>query len=550
MFGFKLKNVLSASSTANGDDVLGMKQALNHLGEYDPPAYGMTPYPDTPMFDGMKAFQKKNGLTVDGFARPGGPTETKLNSRLVNGLNDSSMKRVADFVSDPKKSSRPMNWFQPAYIPGTGKEVTRPTVHFFKKAIQKADRVEPALRLGRAVGLGQVNRPQDVIGLKNALAWVGHYPVDKAHQQDATPDEDLHWGLMGFQQDYGLKTDGFSRPGGETEARLNDLISPLIKRASTTTSESHPDEPTTGANLPTQTGMSTDARTEDAKSGSVQVADASGYRPSGWQNPTKWALEEAGQQTQGAAEELVGDVKHAANEGGDRVRGGALDAAEGALRIGADAGRAAGLDNAADNLDHFLDGTGKDRTYSRDKARERPFIREAEHKNQERFVDGLLVDEKRRTTSNSDAQFNYRSDLLGMKDGDTIHLTPDGFANHQGSMENWDTIRGTAGHAVRGEIDEALAFGTSKFRSNDDNGFMATRDGDTIIVTGTVTHKWGDRYDFHGEESPYPVMNGLRDDGRAAEYDSSASWRQEMTATLKIKNGELQIDSVNWRDID
>jgi lysozyme-like predicted toxin len=237
MFGFKLKNVLSASSTANGDDVLGMKQALNHLGEYDPPAYGMTPYPDTPMFDGMKAFQKKNGLTVDGFARPGGPTETTLNSRLANGLNDFSVKRVADFVSDPKKSSRPMNWFQPAYIPGTGKEVTRPTVHFFKKAIQQADGVEPALRLGRAVGLGQVNRPQDVIGLKNALAWAGHYPVDKAHQQDATPDEELHWALMGFQRDYGLKTDGFSRPGGETESRINELISPLIKRASATTAQ-------------------------------------------------------------------------------------------------------------------------------------------------------------------------------------------------------------------------------------------------------------------------------------------------------------------------
>jgi lysozyme family protein len=42
---------------------------------------------------------------------------------------------------------------------------------------------------------------------------------------------------MGFQRDYGLKTDGFSRPGGETEARLNDLISPLIKRASTTTAQ-------------------------------------------------------------------------------------------------------------------------------------------------------------------------------------------------------------------------------------------------------------------------------------------------------------------------
>ncbi|MFC6855034.1 hypothetical protein ACFQHZ_05490 [Marivibrio halodurans] len=204
----------------------------------------------------------------------------------------------------------------------------------------------------------------------------------------------------------------------------------------------------------------------------------------------------------------------------------------------------------ADSLDHFLDGSGKDRAYSRDQARERPFIREAEEKNRERFIEHLIVDGERKTAAGPKAQFNYRSDLLAMKDGDTIHLTPDGFANHKGSMEAWNTIRGTTGHMVSGEMDEALAFGTSNFKSTDDNGFVATRKGDRITVAGIVTHEWDDPYDFHGEESPYPVMNALRDDGRAAEYHNKSSWRQEMTATIKIKNGELEIDSVAWRDLD
>ena len=84
-----------------------MKQALNHLGEYDPPAYGMTPYPDTPMFDGMKAFQKKNGLTVDGFARPGGPTETTLNSRLANTAHDRARRHDQTRYEYPNKPKHP-----------------------------------------------------------------------------------------------------------------------------------------------------------------------------------------------------------------------------------------------------------------------------------------------------------------------------------------------------------------------------------------------------------------------------------------------------------
>ncbi|MBP5858735.1 hypothetical protein KAJ83_17075 [Marivibrio halodurans] len=83
MFDFRLNQPLAPSSNADGNDVLAMKGALGSLGEYELPSYGMTPYPDTPMFEGMKRFQKKNGLTVDGIARPGGPTEATVKARLA-----------------------------------------------------------------------------------------------------------------------------------------------------------------------------------------------------------------------------------------------------------------------------------------------------------------------------------------------------------------------------------------------------------------------------------------------------------------------------------
>ena len=180
-----------------------------------------------------------NGLTVDGFARPGGPTETTLNSRLANTAHDRARRHDQTRYEYPNKPKRPA---KAAPAIAYDSELTDPfdTPPFFapkpkvKRAIQKVDLTDRPLRLGGGVGQGQVNRGQDVIGLKNALAWAGHYPVDKAHRQDSTPDEDLHWGLMGFQRDYGLTQDGFAGTDGETVQRLNQIIGPHIQFATTT----------------------------------------------------------------------------------------------------------------------------------------------------------------------------------------------------------------------------------------------------------------------------------------------------------------------------
>ncbi len=43
----------------------------------------MTPYPDEPMFDGIKAYQKANRLRVDGVMKPGGETEQSMNKRVA-----------------------------------------------------------------------------------------------------------------------------------------------------------------------------------------------------------------------------------------------------------------------------------------------------------------------------------------------------------------------------------------------------------------------------------------------------------------------------------
>jgi peptidoglycan hydrolase-like protein with peptidoglycan-binding domain len=72
-----LKNTLGTSYPADPSDVVHTKLRLQSHGYYDEPKYGVTEYPDTPLFEGIRRFQKDNGLQIDGLMRPGGPTETR-----------------------------------------------------------------------------------------------------------------------------------------------------------------------------------------------------------------------------------------------------------------------------------------------------------------------------------------------------------------------------------------------------------------------------------------------------------------------------------------
>lgn len=74
----KLNQSLSASSAVHPEDVVGVKTRLQREGYYDIPSYGLTPYPDSRLFEGIRKFQRDNGLAVDGVMNPGGETEQAL----------------------------------------------------------------------------------------------------------------------------------------------------------------------------------------------------------------------------------------------------------------------------------------------------------------------------------------------------------------------------------------------------------------------------------------------------------------------------------------
>ncbi len=78
---FTLRQVVS-QTRARPADVLNVKRALNRMGFYDVPAYGMTPHADRTMFDGIRRFQRANGLRVDGVMQRGHATERAMNDAL------------------------------------------------------------------------------------------------------------------------------------------------------------------------------------------------------------------------------------------------------------------------------------------------------------------------------------------------------------------------------------------------------------------------------------------------------------------------------------
>lgn len=80
---FKLKKTVGKGYNVDFDDSYRTKKALADLGHLKAPETGLTRYPDQSMIEGLKAFQRKNGLKTDGVMKPGGPTINHLNQTLA-----------------------------------------------------------------------------------------------------------------------------------------------------------------------------------------------------------------------------------------------------------------------------------------------------------------------------------------------------------------------------------------------------------------------------------------------------------------------------------
>ncbi|MBF0251212.1 MAG: peptidoglycan-binding protein, partial [Alphaproteobacteria bacterium] len=82
MSPFRVNGRISRSSNCFPEDVLAAKHALNRLGFYEVPEWGIADFPDRQLMEAITAYQKSRGLRVDGDMRSGGETEAAIQGDL------------------------------------------------------------------------------------------------------------------------------------------------------------------------------------------------------------------------------------------------------------------------------------------------------------------------------------------------------------------------------------------------------------------------------------------------------------------------------------
>lgn len=198
---FRLKKTIDPASNVDLDDVWSLKHAFQGIGYYRPPDFGMHEYPDDGLFDGIKRFQKDQGLTVDGIMKPEGETATRLGEVI-------GRRRAMPNV-------RP-NHFWSGRSPLEGVPRTTPTRSTLANPLQPF-----ALnsRVDRAANVA----PDDTLRTKKALNGLGYYRIP-SYGMTPYPDEPLFNGIERFQKDHGLTVDGIMKPAGETATKLGEVL--------------------------------------------------------------------------------------------------------------------------------------------------------------------------------------------------------------------------------------------------------------------------------------------------------------------------------------
>ena len=145
-----------------------------------------------------------------------------------------------------------------------------------------------------------------------------------------------------------------------------------------------------------------------------------------------------------------------------------LDRIEDEFRRIAKQVRPLGFEDTADNIEHFLGGSGQKRVISREDARTRGYIRNGEEENRNRFV--------RRSFLGLDGGINQNIDdkLRSLQDRETISFN-----------DRWNRdLKTKEDVAPALEFDDVFAIGASNFDST--GHFTASRHGDVIVIEGSV----------------------------------------------------------------
>lgn len=229
--------------------------------------------------------------------------------------------------------------------------------------------------------------------------------------------------------------------------------------------------------------------------------------------------------------------------------------------------REQGLTVGAGALKHFMDGGGLPVQYDQAQFRSFPVVQEAEHGIQKHFADWILgTHPKRAVIAGKAAGYvdsgleQIKTDLLRMKDGDTLHR-----GSHWDAQLPYPKLTRLPFEATVGtpSADANLYGATGDAMLRSDGGFTFHRTGNRIEFKGAVEHNFDERFDFELDGRPpfYAPAKGsiipweitqeegvaMQNSGLGTPFRTSARWDQPVSGVLTSdSNGVLRLDHIEW----
>ena len=98
-------------------------------------------------------------------------------------------------------------------------------------------------------------------------------------------------------------------------------------------------------------------------------------------------------------------------------------------------------------------------------------------------------------------------------------------------------------------VSAILASGKSSVTSTGD--FLLRRQGDQVLVTGTITHPWTDlAYNFNPGQIFHPESKILERHGKGRPFTWQAEWRDEVVGLLEIDKPFTPYATRRWINFD
>ncbi len=204
-------------------------------------------------------------------------------------------------------------------------------------------------------------------------------------------------------------------------------------------------------------------------------------------------------------------------------------------------GRKHGFKLAVRFWEHYLGASGRSIGVSRDEAFEFDLVTNAVQENIERFKERNFIAPEQSTPG-----------FLAVED---IAKNPKTrvaqFQDHWKADINLSSVLGILRYAeatITDSTDTVSAFfGTGASSVTSTGDFLLQRQGDQVLVTGTITHLWTDPgFDFNPGQEFYPESQILERHGKARPFQWKGEWSDKVDGLLQIENAFKPDASLRW----